>query len=127
MGSVRELCDRAMILNHGRLEAIGDVEEMVELYEPRPEIAAAGQICWNGDTRAPANDFVELDSVTVCGSDRVARAEFAVEEPVDVRIRFHNKRADTAYRVGIRLRDKHGNWCLRAKTATRPLTARTQA
>lgn len=112
MGSVKELCHRAMILNHGRLEAIGGVEEMVDLYEPRPEVVAAGQVTWSGKDHAPANDFVELESVAICGPDGLARAEFAVEEPVDVRIRFHNKRAGTVYRVEIRLRDKHGNWVL---------------
>lgn len=117
MGSVKELCHRAMILNHGRLEAIGDVEEMVDLYEPRPEIAAAGQISWNGDDRAPANDFVELESVVICDADGVTRSEFVVEEPVCVRIRFRNKRADTIYRVGIRLRDKLGNWVLSSENS----------
>jgi ABC-type polysaccharide/polyol phosphate transport system ATPase subunit len=42
LGAVKEVCDRAMLLEHGACLAIGPADEIVALYEQREQAAANG-------------------------------------------------------------------------------------
>jgi ABC-type polysaccharide/polyol phosphate transport system ATPase subunit len=91
MHMIRQMCERAILIRHGRLEYDGDIEHTINLHEARGE----------GDP-ALGEDAVEfLDSELI--ADRGARSAIAYDDPVELnlRLRFHRTVEDPVIAVGV--------------------------
>lgn len=109
MPSVEALCDRALILSHGKIEAIGDVGQIVQRYLPSEEQAKSATVSWDNPFSAPGKDAVNLHSVSISGVDGTPTTEFELDQPIVIRINYWNNVPGGSYRVRIRLRDQHGS------------------
>jgi lipopolysaccharide transport system ATP-binding protein len=134
MGSVYALCDRAVLLDHGRLLLAGQPKEVIDLYNaqlatshssgaPRvrevaeataaPAAAASAPetvlaAAPNGSVGSYYSDGVEIESVRLLGADgRDVSAVVADSKlTVRVRVRFRGTYADP--HVGFQLRNSRG-------------------
>jgi lipopolysaccharide transport system ATP-binding protein len=109
---VRELCDDALWLDHGRLQKIGSSDEVVRAYS---DDAVQETILRNKfqETTGPMEDTagmrrigsreVELASVDVMSSQRKVMADFRCGEPVRVEISYFAQEAvrDPVFVVSI--------------------------
>ncbi|MBA4016115.1 MAG: ABC transporter ATP-binding protein [Pirellula sp.] len=119
MGSVETLCDRALVLSHGKLEAIGAVKDVIDFYLPKEvqtaeatDTPTAASVSWNDPFSAPSNDYVSLHSVELSSTDGVPTTQFELDQPIIIRIAYNNLKLGESYRVRIRLRDQQGNYVL---------------
>lgn len=119
MGSVEDLCDRAMVLSRGKIQAIGKVKDVVEYYLPKDSEASehtatpgSASITWNDPITAPSNNYVSLHSVGLSTTDGTPTTQFELDQPIVIHIAYNNLKLGESYRVRIRLRDQHGNYVL---------------
>lgn len=113
---VRNLCDRAMVLDHGEMIYIGDVDEAISAY--RQSLGARAEV----DTQPePDIEVVDVSPVRLSGlhiepptgggesfapGDRVVISTgFDVDEPVGLQARLMIHRDDGALMVNVTIRD----------------------
>ena len=103
MNTIRSLCDRCIVLDHGRIVFDGDVEEAIALYMGHDRRQYANIIAVNGNMRDPmwANPQVSIEQIeTSCTEgflDYGSRMRFGI------RIQNHLKRdADVLLRIMIK-------------------------
>src|SRR6478609_141699 len=82
---VLQLCNRAILLEGGRVVASGSTEEVVSRYEERA-IGLGSEKVWEDTDEAPANDFVRLQSVRIVDEGGSAAGVVDVRRPVGVEI-----------------------------------------
>lgn len=117
MDSVRMLCDRALLISQGVMKAIGPTDEVIDQYLPKTELTTDGVVSWQNAEAGPGNEFIALASVATVSTDGTTQSKFALNEPIDVRIRFWNRKPNESYRIRIRLRDKNGSWVFSGENA----------
>jgi len=72
MDSVRELCSRGILLSEGRVEFIGNTEELTLRYTDvvnKTNIDDTAQKIWHGDKKTKKNDFFVPKSLSITDSD----------------------------------------------------------
>jgi lipopolysaccharide transport system ATP-binding protein len=87
MQAVTQLCDRALLLDGGRLVLDGPSSDVVAHYLQTTAGAGASRI-WPGDESAPGDDLVRLRSVRIVTSDGSTADYIDVREPVGIEIGF---------------------------------------
>jgi homopolymeric O-antigen transport system ATP-binding protein len=110
---VLQLCDRAILLDGGRVVASGPTPDVVAKYEERA-MGTGSEMSWLDDGTAPANDFVRLQSVRVVDEDGDAIGVADVRRPVGIEIGFTVLRPGRAIVPKIKLWDQHGTLCFNA-------------
>ncbi len=113
LGSVETLCDRAVLLRSGTLEAIGPPADVIRQYVPPEE--DMGQKQWTDPETAPGNEFVSLHAVSVHATDGRTVSELSIDEEVCIRIAYWNRKPGASYRVQIMLVDQDGGVVLSAQ------------
>ncbi|HSK24246.1 MAG TPA: ABC transporter ATP-binding protein [Egicoccus sp.] len=83
LDAVREMCDRTLVMEHGRIVFDGPVAEGVELYRQRVASAAAPP----GPRRRDARR-VRVEEVALLGPDGQAADEIAPSTPLTARVRL---------------------------------------
>ncbi|MEX2504647.1 MAG: ABC transporter ATP-binding protein [Egicoccus sp.] len=83
LDAVREMCDRTLVMEHGRVVFDGPVAEGVELYRQRVASAAAPP----GPRRRDARR-VRVEDVALLGPDGQATEEIAPSTPLTARVRL---------------------------------------
>jgi hypothetical protein len=81
--AVREMCDRTILLEHGRVVFDGPVTEGVELYRQRMATAHVPVLTRREDDRR-----VHIEEVVLLGSDGDPVVEVAPSQPLTLRIRL---------------------------------------
>jgi lipopolysaccharide transport system ATP-binding protein len=104
---VLQLCNRAILLDHGRVIASGPTEDVVAQYEQRA-IGTGSEMSWEDPETAPANEFVRLQSVRIVNEDGDPIAVADVRRPVGVEIGFEVLRPGRTVVPKIKLWDEHG-------------------
>jgi lipopolysaccharide transport system ATP-binding protein len=104
---VLQLCDRAILLNHGKVVIDGPTEDVVALYE-RQEIGQSPEVVWTDPSTAPGNDVVRLDSVRVVDEDGSTLKVADVRRPIGVEIAFRVLTSGKSLYPKIKLYDQHG-------------------
>jgi lipopolysaccharide transport system ATP-binding protein len=90
MSQIVRICQRCLLLEHGRVTADGDVSRVTAEYL-RNEAGSAGMRTWSSLDSAPGDDVARLKSVRILAQDRVAQS-VNVLEPVTIEMEFWNYR-----------------------------------
>jgi ABC-type polysaccharide/polyol phosphate transport system ATPase subunit len=96
LDAVREMCDRAIVLDRGRLVFDGPVSEGVELYRQRVVTASAVGVAQD---RLARN--VAVEDVTLLGPDGAPVAEVAPSTPLTARVRLRARDEVDVCSVGV--------------------------
>ena len=107
MQAVAQLCDRAIWLDHGRIEREGPATEVVAQYL-QAGYGAGSRREWPDRDSAPGNDLVRLRSVRVV-QDGEEQAAVDVRLPVGIEIRFDVLRAGEPIFPKIKVYDSRGD------------------
>ena len=87
MQAMAQLCDRALLLDHGRIVRDGPSEEVVAHYL-QTSVGAGSSREWPDLEEAPGDDLVRLRSVRVVQADGSPADYVDVREPVGIEIAF---------------------------------------
>jgi len=85
--AVAQLCDRAILLENGRVVVDGPSSEVVARYLQTVSGTTSAQT-WEDDASAPGDDLVRLRSVRITRSDGETADFVDVREPVGVELAF---------------------------------------
>lgn len=108
MTLINRLCDRALLLNTGKLVKDGPTMEVVEDYLAL-NFQNAGYRKWDGIDKSPGNDKVRLKSVRVCTEDGVGKEAFDIRHPVIVEFEYFVLEDDTVLSPTFHLMDLNGS------------------
>jgi lipopolysaccharide transport system ATP-binding protein len=106
MQAVTRLCDRAILLDAGRVQAHGPVEDVVSAYLHGAHGGAAVR-AWPR-TEAPGNDLVRLVSVRVVDTDGRTVAHVDVRRPVRIELVFEVLREGAPFVPWLALYSERG-------------------
>jgi ABC-type polysaccharide/polyol phosphate transport system ATPase subunit len=106
--ALRSLCDRALWLRHGRVAALGPVDEVLGSYEEhlRKRSAAASAPPGTGGTGE-----VTIDRVRLTDGDGVERSEFRAGETLRVEVEFETRQPLDSPVMGVALFRDDGVYC----------------
>ena len=105
--AIEHLCDRAVLLQHGRVEYDGETEEALRRYQAL--LAAEEAPAEVGiELRESGTGELRVVGLAVEGSDGVSRDQFASGEPVSVRVLLEADEAIPTARLSLELRDLTG-------------------
>jgi lipopolysaccharide transport system ATP-binding protein len=87
MPAILRLCDRALLLDHGRVVADGPTHEVVRRYlESGPGQSSARE--WTDRAHAPGDAVARLKSVRVVPSDGGSPDEIDIRRPIDIEVEY---------------------------------------
>jgi lipopolysaccharide transport system ATP-binding protein len=87
MPALLRLCDRAMLLDQGRVVAHGPTQEVVQTYL-ESDLGRTWERRWEDDARAPGDDVARLRSIRVLPGLGGRSDEVDITEPVDVEVLY---------------------------------------
>jgi ABC-type polysaccharide/polyol phosphate transport system ATPase subunit len=96
LDAVREMCDRSIVLDHGRVVFDGPVAEGVELYRQRVASAVAPR-----SVRKRSAGRVRVEQSQLLGPDGQVIEEIPPSTPLTFRVRLHAVEAVHACSVGL--------------------------
>jgi homopolymeric O-antigen transport system ATP-binding protein len=102
MPAVTRLCDRAILLDGGRVLADGPSHEITAMYLSS-DAAATTERSWPAPDTAPGDGIVRLRSVRIRGEDGVVRESLDIRQGIDVEIEFDVLEAGHAPVAGFEL------------------------
>ena len=108
---VRELCDRAIVLDRGRVAFDGRVNEGVALYRQRIAAAATPAAPRTSDVRR-----VRIEEVSLLGADNAPVAEVPPSAGVTLRVKLHALEPVEACSVGFTVSRADGTHLYEAHT-----------
>jgi lipopolysaccharide transport system ATP-binding protein len=106
MASIVNLCQRAMLLNDGKIISHGAPAEIVKDYLGTRQ-TQGGEILWTDTDSAPGNDVVRLRAVRIL-QDEGATANVDISKETRVEISYENLVEGSPLYAGIWLRDAVG-------------------
>jgi lipopolysaccharide transport system ATP-binding protein len=108
MAMITNLCNRAILLNAGKIHKDGPPDEVIPHYLSTPGIAS-GQIEWSSPEAAPGNDAVRLQSVKIVqGNSNGSNGSVDISKDVMVQISYWILKEGVPLYVGFWLKDKMG-------------------
>jgi len=108
MPAIARLCDRAILLRDGRVDAEGSAPDVVAHYL-QMESGSASVREWPDPTTAPGDDLARLRSVRVVGEERRSLDAADIRRPVGIEIRFEVLRHGEPVFPKIKLLDSQGD------------------
>ncbi len=106
MGAISTLCSRAVLLDAGRVVAVGPTSEVVGEYITRG-LDVSGSVLWSDPADAPGEEQVKLHAVRVVQRGENT-ADVNIDEEVQVEIWFWNFEEGNRLSSAIHLHDKSG-------------------
>jgi lipopolysaccharide transport system ATP-binding protein len=103
MQAVRRLCERAILLESGKLVADGDVEHVVRRYLASVDSPELGRRRWDDPSERPGDDLCRLVEVRVTDETDNPATSFFSSKPIHVTIEFDLSAFDTAFIAGFDL------------------------
>jgi lipopolysaccharide transport system ATP-binding protein len=108
MQAIAQLCDRAILLDHGRIALDGPSGEVVAHYL-QSGLGSGSHRRWPDDVTAPGNELVRLRSARVVNTSGEILDAADVREPVGIEIRFRVLRRGEPVRPKFKLVDRRGD------------------
>ncbi len=104
---ILQLCDRAILLQHGHVVRDGPTPDVVALYE-RQAIGSTSHVEWTDPDEQPGNDLVRLQSVRTVDEDGATLTVADIRRPIGIEIAFRVLRDGRPVVPKIKLFDQHG-------------------
>lgn len=108
MGTVRSLCERAILLADGRVAIANDCSLAIAAYMSSTLAEAEGQVVWTNDAEAPGGDEMRLRAIRLIGPNGKICSTFAVDQPIEVEIWYEVKQALRGMRINLWLLTLYG-------------------
>ncbi|HUP51674.1 MAG TPA: ABC transporter ATP-binding protein, partial [Longimicrobiales bacterium] len=108
MQAARRLCDRAVLLDKGRLIADGDAESVARQYLASVDAAEDAVRRWDGAATAWGDDVCRMVEVAVTGEDGEPSTTFFSSNPILLRIGFDLPSVNPGLNVGFELATTDG-------------------
>jgi homopolymeric O-antigen transport system ATP-binding protein len=105
--AVLQLCDRALLLQDGRIVHEGSTHDVVAFYEEQT-VGSGSRAVWDDIDEAPGDDLVRLQSVTVVDEDGAPATTIDVRRQLGVEIGFRVLRDGPPIVPKIKVLDQHG-------------------
>ena len=110
--SIVNICQRAILLNAGRVAKEGQATEVVQEYLSTVR-SAGGEVVWPDPAQAPGNDIVRLHAVRIFQNGMASpTANVDISKEIDIQIEYWNFREDIQLYQAIWLRDQTGTLVL---------------
>jgi lipopolysaccharide transport system ATP-binding protein len=106
LGSMANLCSRAILLVQGRKWSDGPAGEVISEYISIGK-ESLGECIWNEMEEAPGNENVRLHAVRVVSRGEIT-TEVDIQEDVHIEVEFWNLKPDAQLCTSIHLLDKMG-------------------
>ncbi len=100
MSLVRQLCDRCILIDQGRLIRSGPTDDVIGEYLEREVADSRMQQSWEND-QMPGDESASLVAISLGPTEGESRSEFVASESIRVEIKYRIHRADTPLRVGF--------------------------
>jgi len=94
MPAVLRLCERALLLDHGRLVTAGPTQAVVRAYL-ESDLGRTSERRWDNRSTAPGDDVAQLRSVRVTAAHGYPTDEVDITEPIDIEVEYWSARTDT--------------------------------
>ena len=108
MGAVRAFCDRAILIDRGRLAMDGDTSDVISAYLSNETVREAeGEIEWEEAT-SPGGDELRLRAIRLLGPDQKVSSIFEVDKPIKIEITYQVKQVLRNFRLRIALLTSQG-------------------
>jgi lipopolysaccharide transport system ATP-binding protein len=108
MGAVRQLCDRALLMNEGRVVCDDDTSSVISTYLSLDSLEeAGGEISWP-ENQGPGGEAIKLRCIRLVSPDGRVRSTFDVEKPIKVEIRYQVLRKLRGLRLKLALLTMQG-------------------
>jgi lipopolysaccharide transport system ATP-binding protein len=101
LGSIGQMCHRAMLLNRGRVVKIGEVGEVIDEYFPKPESSTAHAHFGNGSNHPSYFNEAALEARE---GHRCCR--FDLDEDIWLRVRYTVKTPQPGLQLSVLIRTK---------------------
>jgi lipopolysaccharide transport system ATP-binding protein len=105
--TVLSLCNRGILLDHGRVAASGTAQDVVTAYR---ELGATNQIdrTWSTAEQAPGNDSIRLRSARLRLASGSAANQLTIRTAFSVEVVYDARVCAGAFYLGMRLRTVYG-------------------
>ncbi|HEY8870341.1 MAG TPA: ABC transporter ATP-binding protein [Candidatus Limnocylindrales bacterium] len=87
MPTILRLCDRAILLDHGRLVTDGSTRHVVRSYL-ESDLGRTAERHWDDPRHAPGDDVARLKSIRVLPADGGPAEEVDIRQPIDVEVEY---------------------------------------
>jgi lipopolysaccharide transport system ATP-binding protein len=102
MQAIKNLCDKALWLNQGKLQTFGHVSDVVNKYLTTTQHTQLKQT-WKNLKEAPGNDLVRLKSVELIPELKNPEDPMDIRTPLTVKFQFWNLQENVLLSVGLHL------------------------
>ncbi len=106
MTAVQSLCRSVLFLDNGKINAIGNTKEIVDIYLKRV-ITNEMEKEWVDIENAPGNNAVKIKSIKV-GSEKETIDKITIETPINLSFEFWNLLNDLSFNLSVHLYDSSG-------------------
>jgi len=110
MSSVRNLCQRTILLTNGKIEKEGPSVDIINYYISKSHINESGSVKWDISDTVPGNNDLKVHSVSVVSSQGDITSEFTTDQDVTIEIKFWNFKEGEKYIVNINLKSSDDLW-----------------
>lgn len=87
MNTIRQLCSRCIVMDHGKVIFDGEVEEAIEIYMGKKEVLQSRNNCRNTQREAFCDRQVLMDMVEVLTEEEPVIYD---QDPLKIRIEYHS-------------------------------------
>ena len=87
MSAVLRLCDRAILLDHGKVLADGPTQQVIRTYL-ESDLGRTGQRRWADPLEAPGDEIARLRSISVLTEDGEPADEVDIRQPIEVQVQY---------------------------------------
>jgi lipopolysaccharide transport system ATP-binding protein len=87
MPAILRLCDRAILLDHGRVVTDGTTNHVVRTYL-ESGLGRTGERRWDDPTEAPGDEVARLKSIRIVPSHGGRTDEVDIVEPIDIEVEY---------------------------------------
>ena len=114
MQAVRRLCQRAVLLEQGRLTMDAGIEQVVHRYLAGVEASDAGRRRWSNPEERPGDETCRLVEVRTTDGDAVPAGSFGTSRPILVTFEFDLAAVDSSFIAAFDLVSSDGAVVFRA-------------
>jgi len=107
MSAVRNLCERAVLLEHGSVKQDGQIDEVMNTYL-NVDTGIPPEQVWDDPTTAPGDDRVKLRSIRVTAGGRLL-PEIDYSSNFDVEVNYQNHTQNLRVAVSVHIRNSRGD------------------